>query len=91
MGNIFVMCPLVSVKCSSAPANLPTGLTGVPLAQVDLVFHGHVMHLMVITHFSAAEVAHESRLPAPDIWCNLGHFQVCLLPNMLIVGEVVVP
>ena len=85
MGNIFVMCPLVSVKCSSAPANLPTGLTGVPLAQVDLVFHGHVMHLMVITHFSAAEVAHESRLPIPDIRGQLWYFQVCLLPNLLIV------
>ena len=90
MGNILVMCPLVSVKCSCAPANLPAGLTGVLLAQVDLVFPGHVRHLAVIGHFSAAEVTHESLLPSPTFWGNLWDFQVSLLPNLLIVSEVVV-
>ena len=90
MGNIFVMCPLVSVKSSCAPANLPAGLTGVLLAQVDLMFPSHVSHLAVIAHFGAAEVAHESLLPSPGFWGNLWDFQVCLLPNLLIVGEVMV-
>ena len=90
MGNIFVMCPLVSVKCSSAPANLPTGLTGVPLAQVDLVFHGHVRHLGLIGHFGTTKVTHESLLSSPGFWGNFWDFQVCLLPNLLIVSEVVV-
>ena len=85
MGNIIVMSLRVSIKRSFAPANLPAGLTGVLLAQVDLVFLGHVRHLVVIRHFSAAEVAHESWLPISDIRGQLWYFQVCLLPNLLIV------
>ena len=90
MGNIIVMFLCVSIKRSFAPENLPAGLTSVLLAQVDLVFLGHVRHLVIIGHFSAAEVTYESLLSSPGFWGNLWDFQVCLLPNLLIVGEVVV-
>ena len=74
-----VVFPHVSVELTRGPEDLPAGLAGELLAQVDLVVDGHVPHLALLVHLGPAQVAHELPQPLPPLLGrDLGHLHVWL-------------